>query len=822
MKIKFIFLVLSFFSITDLFCQIDFTRTWRMKVVETPFVVDVIDIDQDGLDEVISIGPGGPSTAFWALYSLDSANLSMREKYVSEAFTNGSLVITANKNNLQTRYLGIGQYSGSNLIIKLTNLNTLDEYTYYDSGNIIFWGFADDGQDGHDDLFIRRDEIVEIYALPEFEYKRSIPISVNTGGTIFINIDSDSDIEIVNKNISDGTISFVDIENGQYEAGSTFINNVIDVDFYDVENAGYSQVVCLKRRDSSPDSIFVYNHQQQTVTFKGNVGIDTFTIPTYSNTIRIDDLDNDGNLEVMAAGYQRIIISNLQDMSTKKIYSCQSNVYSDRKTFGVKYKHQPSKSMLTYASTPNNLIVQDYSIDTLFWVSNSYYDVGFDYPEPVIAGDIDEDQSIEILVLTPQMLSICDENGTGYTVSDRGNIRFFDAQDKTIKYESNFDANNVVYGFYPAVVNHLKMENFDSDPQKEILASYNNSTLAIYDYVTGEGGMFASFDTIGVAIKNLEIEDIDLDGETEIILSFETISAGNDGHSYVYVLNKQGEVIWRSRHLGVFDTYSDNYFFKIGNIDQDPQPEIVVYTHDFTGYISIIDGVTKEIEQEVSPYFSTSMELFDYDNDGVQDILIGGYSGIGIVNNQFEDIGSIQLPPGHITNIKKFYFNKDSIFEFAITTNGFLKIMDNSLTNELWSSDFLSFKAGGNNQLEIIEVNGQPRIYIRTDFTVEEYSYLEEGSNPIEDKGVCNWSKMRVHPNPCKNKCNLVLESNSQGPFDVLMFDMLGVNRKTSKGMSIQNGNITIDVSELSSGLYSIMIIDYSTCKMINGKVVVN
>ena len=341
----------------------------------------------------------------------------------------------------------------------------------------------------------------------------------------------------------------------------------------------------------------------------------------------------------------------------------------------------------------------------------------------------------------------------------------------------------------------------------------------MYDYIAQEGSEFAAFDTLGVYITTMEYADIDLDGIKEIIVAFDTYSTSNDGHTFVYILDISGNVIWKSPHLAVFNIYSSNYFFKTGNVDNDPQPEIVVGTHDFVDYLHIIDGVTKEINTGIPPYTHYAIEINDFNFDGVDDIMLGGVGNISIVDHNFNEIITKAVQGGLIHNLKKYDFDHDGVSEFMIVQDGRIKVFSNDLETIIWESDFLSPKPGFSNAVTIYEFAGLPRIYIATDFTYEEYAFSALNQTENNDTSV---EKFKLYPNPAREQIAIFSDQWPNHNFYIQIYDVSGkVVKEISVAGAPANDQFTLTISDLPPGFYSCMIQDRMTRQSHNLKFVI-
>lgn len=148
--------------------------------------------------------------------------------------------------------------------------------------------------------------------------------------------------------------------------------------------------------------------------------------------------------------------------------------------------------------------------------------------------------------------------------------------------------------------------------------------------------------SIGPAIINMKMDDIDGDGKPEFLLSTGAVCNENkegdmdDTKSYVIVVNENGRLRWKKITGGYF---SHNYV-SCGDIDGDGKKEVIaavygspeekktgnnIYIYSYTG---------KRIKKIPNSYHWTGVECYDINGDGKDEIIATDKSGVIYVYSQ--------------------------------------------------------------------------------------------------------------------------------------------------------------------------------------------
>jgi hypothetical protein len=155
----------------------------------------------------------------------------------------------------------------------------------------------------------------------------------------------------------------------------------------------------------------------------------------------------------------------------------------------------------------------------------------------------------------------------------------------------------------PVAINRILAVDLDGDDIGEILVGYQDGRVDVF-----AGDTFArrlSVQTPG-AVNALAAADLDGDGTAEIVTS--------DGQK-IYVHDASGAPLWATTAYGGYD-------LAIGNVDNDPAPEIVIAA-TWNGYV--VDAGTQALEWDYINGFGARVRTGDIDGDG-RDEIVGAAS----------------------------------------------------------------------------------------------------------------------------------------------------------------------------------------------------
>jgi outer membrane protein assembly factor BamB len=203
-----------------------------------------------------------------------------------------------------------------------------------------------------------------------------------------------------------------------------------------------------------------------------------------------------------------------------------------------------------------------------------------------------------------------------------GEIHCFDAVTVTQKWEID----NPDHG-----VTDIAVFDTDADGNLEVMwGGGASSTGADHLHIFGLPALFLEWESehIDGPFHAIDVGDVDSDGQEEIVFaSLESASGYDDGTMFIYDAATHA-LEWRSgRNMFGGHAWTGIHDVKIGDVDGDGEPEILVATDKlYDGAIYVINGTTHEIEQSYlyddgAPIYSIA--IADVDNDGQTEIIAG-------------------------------------------------------------------------------------------------------------------------------------------------------------------------------------------------------
>ncbi len=207
------------------------------------------------------------------------------------------------------------------------------------------------------------------------------------------------------------------------------------------------------------------------------------------------------------------------------------------------------------------------------------------------------------------------------------------------------------------------------DSVAKVFLALQDGTIEVYNGLT-----FVKETTtqLGSNIVDMEIADVDNDGQSELILT--------DGvKTYVYSADTLLEEF-------TLESYGGNDI-AIGNIDTDPAMEIIISFDDYDnqhGYV--IDAGTRALEWDYPNGFGEKLAVGDVDGDGLDEIVaMGQWTNITVID------ADIKTPSWEIATSET-----DSLFLADINNDGIQEILygeyyihcvDGQTQQELWMID---------------------------------------------------------------------------------------------------------------------------------------
>ncbi|MCB2221390.1 MAG: T9SS type A sorting domain-containing protein [Bacteroidetes bacterium] len=264
----------------------------------------------------------------------------------------------------------------------------------------------------------------------------------------------------------------------------------------------------------------------------------------------------------------------------------------------------------------------------------------------VEVGDVDDDGIQEIVTISY-------ESNSGY---DSGIMTIFSSDDHTIEWQCDENYfGNAWTGIYA-----MEIEDIDNDNQTEIIVASGQTYTGRIWIINGATHQIESdhiFSTEDIdEFYTLDVADVDNDGQKECIV-------GESG--YVHVVDPTNfNVEWSSVNLPGY--YNPRALF-VDNIDADANQEII----SCSGYIYVIDGTTHQQWQSVSSNYN-NIDIFDVSGDGIKDIVACSSTGVitAIDGQTHQTTILFSANEDEIDGVRVDDITGDGEFDFVYTIGG--------------------------------------------------------------------------------------------------------------------------------------------------------
>lgn len=422
-------------------------------------------------------------------------------------------------------------------------------------------------------------------------------------------------------------------------------------------------------------------------------------------------------------------------------------------------------------------------------------------------GDVDNDGKLDIGLGT---------YGAYSKYYKHGFLSVFDAADKKLKWQNDDEMRSVSGEDYTAI----KIGDVDGDGKNELLLGIDYGYSSSYIYVFNPDysvKRYFSIDGMDI-IVDMEIADIDSDGEPELIVTSGTYVGGSthpdEWQNHIYIFDgKTGAVEWKSPKLGGMSSMIGS--IKVGNIDADEALEVVAvqYAHyrDQQGKLLVIDGKTHELV--VKDIDSNVVDLVDFDQDGKDDILVGlGNGKIALLGGpDFEVNETFDLGSGKLNALKAVDINKNGQYQFIAADSYKLYVYDKEQLQVKWQSDSLSGSAGIYNSMVVQDLDNDGHLDILLNaghalyaFEILDYNAIDIVAGVDDSFQDKHGSNLSAFPNPFADKLRFqFLPAQKPAAFEVRLFSLQGKEVFSRWGHVAQEQNvIELDTSHIPTGMY--------------------
>jgi Ca2+-binding RTX toxin-like protein len=665
------------------------------------------DIDNDGIVEIVAAGSNSTfgSGNFWYILEKSSTSQEYSQRWLSNLESAGISKIAAfdpDQDGIYSIFVGL-----ANGEIHIYDGATLEKVGYLDtpasSINQILWADADN--DSINELIVSDNQNTFLYDSTSLSLKHQIAYG---GSDVEVgNVDSDSANEIV---FSTGTVVEVNgtttKEDWKYAGGS--FGSLIELS--DIDSDNIQEIIGA----SSWYDITAFDADVQSPKWQINTNQDI-------DALLVTDVDNDGVEEVIYGDGQwgEIHAYDAVTLTQKWQINNPDHGVTDIAVFDTDGDGEQEILWGSGASSTGADYLYVHGIPSL---TQEWQSQHIDGPFHAIdVGDIDGDGTEEIVFASFK-------SDSGY---DDGTLFIYDAQTHALEWQSPA---NMFGGSAWTGIHDIKIGDVDDDGTQEIVVATDklyDGALYVIDGQTKQIEKSYFYDD-GAPLYSVDIADVDNDGQTEIIAGGGREHTGAPGVSVYAINGSTGAVEWKSINLG--DYWSDINFVQVGNVDNDNAPEIVALKDS----IFIFDGISHQQWQSASGGY-TSLDLYDIDNDGLEEIIVGTNQGniVAIDGQTKAEEFNINVSSSAIVGLQAQDIDQDGIVELTFTSSAAVGIYSLEESTLLWKSDTLGSSAGDYNSLIVSNIDSDEptEILVGTNYTVVEF---EASANALNNLLVGN------------------------------------------------------------------------------------
>ena len=623
--------------------------------------------------------------------------------------------------------------------------------------------FADADNDGSPDLVCCTD--IATYFMDPIDFSIKGKIWIGANSMKCGNVDADPELELV---YSNGMVLQVGAEYNfsTWKFHDVPLNRYPVVSLFDIDSDGMDEIYFVN------DSIWVYDASLQTVKM-------ILTHDWYDfDAVHVADMDLDGTPEIYAgSSSKKIIVFDPSGLKTGDIHNLADGVTG----FVTADLNGDGTMELMWGAGNHStdfdyLVIYNPIMKRLVWKSP-----GLETPfTGVKTADIDGDGNNEIITISKKYNSSIFSNGPIITILDAATHKIKWQSPVTLSVNAYYGGNN---DFVIADVDH------DGDMELiQISDLYNDARLWTFGFSTLEIESNHFFPELE-RFNALEIIDADNNGELEYVVA---------GKSHLYFINPSDHSItWTSPDMNLY-SWPYKVLLFIGNIDADSNKEIVWLTGES---IFIFDALTKEYKQMNDRRFS-SICLYDYDRDGISEIIAGTNDGrLAVIDGQTLEVTWLPLSlDSQILSLRVFDVPGKETPVFALILKGLLYFTDASGNMFppiiLPGSDYEM-----NYDIEITDYddNGISEIFVTYNEMITEFSAASFMSVGLPPKKYTVDGGCSVIPNPSNGLFKVVIPEELTGPVSAIVYSMQGSRVATT---TFAGSKGEIDLGGFPSGIY--------------------
>jgi hypothetical protein len=621
-----------------------------------------LDIDNDGKTEIIcsassqTFGTGD----FWYIMRYDPTDKTWNQVWTSPKYTNYiNTLEVVDFNNDKNYDILVGLSDGT---IEIYNGVTKELIKSVKPVNeaINSIVYADADNDSQKDIIISCPQ--NTYVLDATTFAQKFVINKGANSVRVGKLDDSNKNEIV---LSSGTI---------YKLEGTTLSTIWT---YNTSGEGLVEISDIDN-DSKQEVVFAQGWQiinvydVDTKTTKYSISTDQDI-----NSLSLIDVNNDGVDEIVYGDGQWGSVFCYNSVTHTKIWEVANPEHGVSAINFADVNNDGKKELIWgagWTSTGSDyLYVYDVAASKLLWRSDD-----IEGPFYAIAtGDVDGDGKDEIVAVSY-------ESESGY---DSGVILILDAQTNKLKWKSSGSFMDMIWtGTYDVAISDV-----DNDGNNEIIVAADETYTGKIWIIDGKNHTIKSshlFSTENIGeLHALQVNDIDNDGQKELIVA---------SNSTLYVINPTNwSIKW---NVAINSTYSTPVI-RCADINGDGNKEIIVCK----GTIQIVNSVDHSYWTSTESNY-TNIDLFDFNNDGIPDIVASTSDGHIVVIDGKSKLRLSDVNP-ETTSIAsvRAYKNNNSLF-YIYSSNNRLNIYQNDTNCSI--SRYLGTNIGEVESLKLF--NSQP------------------------------------------------------------------------------------------------------------------
>ncbi len=411
----------------------------------------------------------------------------------------------------------------------------------------------------------------------------------------------------------------------------------------------------------------------------------------YNGNYSLKAIQDDGTKLLIGVNDYLTAVTYYDATTQQQLWACSGNDdgISD---IGVGDPDNDGENEFIWGSGNHYLNIGNFNYATTEWSSDNLSGPFF-----VDVDDINIDDTLDIVGASNKTNSYYD---MGAIVTYNGITH------DLIKYllpETWYDINCIVTG------------NINQTPQKEIVIGAD-AHIMIFDGISYN---LLWDKATPSTIEDIELADFNNDGTADIIIG--------DKAGYITIYDGiTHELIWKSIDTG--NAISD---IEIANIDDDDNPEII-FCNDHS-IIQIYDGATFTLQWQSTTLTNLrTIDVADYDRDGVQDIISGDYGGrVHFTRcDDFTSATSFLATTASITGVLVANIDSTAQNEILVGADR-LRVFKSTDFSLIWKSDRLGDNVGTTDNIKAVDLDADQHkdIVFSTDWGIFHF----EAGSPFQD-----------------------------------------------------------------------------------------